>query len=91
MGFFLGGGETVCMCLLPSPTPSDACGVDSLPSVVQFGKPDGLQSGYCTWEVPPTPVIHYCGCHMYVVGSRSFRADQLVKVTEIKQLCYFSA
>ena len=26
----------------------------------------------------------------YVVGSKSFRADQLFKVTEIKQLCYFS-
>ena len=27
---------------------------------------------------------------IYVVGSRSFRPDQLFKVTEIKQLCYFS-
>ena len=27
---------------------------------------------------------------MYVVGSKSFRPDQLLKVTEIKQLCYFS-
>ena len=27
---------------------------------------------------------------IYVVGSKSFRADQLFKVTEIKQLCYFS-
>ena len=27
---------------------------------------------------------------MYVVGSKSFRPDQLFKVTEIKQLCYFS-
>ena len=27
----------------------------------------------------------------YVVGSKSFRPDQLFKVTEIKQLCYFSA
>ena len=26
----------------------------------------------------------------YVVGSKSFRPDQLFKVTEIKQLCYFS-
>ena len=26
----------------------------------------------------------------YVVGSKIFRADQLFKVTEIKQLCYFS-
>ena len=27
---------------------------------------------------------------MYVVGSKSFRPDQLFTVTEIKQLCYFS-
>ena len=27
---------------------------------------------------------------MYVVGSKSFRPDQLFKVTEIKQLYYFS-
>ena len=27
---------------------------------------------------------------LYVVGSKSFRPDQLFKVTEIKQLCYFS-
>ena len=26
----------------------------------------------------------------YVVGSKRFRADQLFKVTEIKQICYFS-
>ena len=26
----------------------------------------------------------------YVVGSKSFRPNQLFKVTEIKQLCYFS-
>ena len=26
----------------------------------------------------------------YVVGSISFRPDQLFKATEIKQLCYFS-
>ena len=26
----------------------------------------------------------------YVVGSKSFRPDQLFKVTEIKQICYFS-
>jgi hypothetical protein len=37
--------------LLPFSTPSDACGVDSLPSVVQFGEPEGLLSGYCTWDV----------------------------------------
>jgi len=28
--------------------------------------------------------------YMYVVGSISFRPDQLWKVTEMKQLCYFS-
>ena len=27
---------------------------------------------------------------IYVVGSKSFRSDQLFKVTQIKQLCYFS-
>ena len=27
---------------------------------------------------------------IYVVGSKSFRPDQLFKVTEIKQICYFS-
>ena len=27
---------------------------------------------------------------IYVVGSKSFWPDQLFKVTEIKQLCYFS-
>ena len=26
----------------------------------------------------------------YIVGSKSFWPDQLFKVTEIKQLCYFS-
>ena len=26
---------------------------------------------------------------VYVVGSKSFRHDQLFKMTEIKQLCYF--
>jgi hypothetical protein len=26
----------------------------------------------------------------YLVGSKSFRPDHLFKVTEIKQLCYFS-
>ena len=26
----------------------------------------------------------------YVVGSKSFRTDELFKVTEIKQICYFS-
>ena len=29
-------------------------------------------------------------CRWYVVGSKSFRPDQLFKVTEIKQLCYFA-
>ena len=31
----------------------------------------------------------YCLKYYYVVGSKSFRPDQLFKVTEIKQLCYF--
>lgn len=39
------------MLLAPS-TPSNACGVDSLPSVARFSQPEGLLSGYCKWEVP---------------------------------------
>ena len=35
-------------------------------------------------------VYVYMCIHIYVVGSKSFRPDQLFKVTEIKQLCYFS-
>ena len=31
--------------------------------------------------------IYIC---IYVEGSKSFRPDQLFKVTEIKQICYFS-
>ena len=38
---------------------------------------------------PIYPFIHAC-IHTYVVGSISFRPDQLWKVTEMKQLCYFS-
>ena len=34
------------------------------------------------------PFVH--NTKIYVVGSRSFRPDQLFRVTEIKQLCYFS-
>ena len=34
--------------------------------------------------------IHKTYVNTYVVGSKSFRPDQLFKVTEIKQLCYFS-
>ena len=30
------------------------------------------------------------GAVSYVVGSKSFRSDQLFKETEIKQICYFS-
>ena len=37
--------------------------------------------------VRPETFGPYC---VYVVGSKSFRPDQLFKVTEIKQLCYFS-
>ena len=33
---------------------------------------------------------HVMGVTLYVVGSKSFRPDQLFKVTEINQLCYFS-
>ena len=38
------------------------------------------------------PILKYIlmGNYAYVVGSKSFRPDQLFKVTEIKQLCYFS-
>ena len=37
-----------------------------------------------------TSYIHDQEDHLYVVGSKSFRPDQLFKVTEIKQLGYFS-
>ena len=36
---------------LPSSTPSDAYGVDSLPSVAQFGELESLLCGHCTWTV----------------------------------------
>ena len=35
-------------------------------------------------------LFNSCILSTYVVGSKSFRLDQLFKVTEIKQLCYFS-
>ena len=39
----------------------------------------------------PCIILQYiCNPTRYVVGSKSFRPDQLFKVTEIKQLCYFS-
>ena len=38
----------------------------------------------------PGYIYSYDVSEMYVVGSKSFRPDQLFKVTEIKQLCYFS-
>ena len=41
---------------------------------------------HCTTQWAVTPFQNDC----YVVGSESFRPDQLFKVTEIKQLCYFS-
>ena len=34
--------------------------------------------------------ITYTYKYIYVLGFKSFRSDQLFKVTEIKQLCYFS-
>jgi hypothetical protein len=34
--------------------------------------------------------VTFVGNVKYVVGSKSFWLDQLFKVTEIKQLCYFS-
>ena len=43
-------------------------------------------------SIAPTPHTHisFMSTTIYVVGSKSFRPDQLFKVTEIKQLCYFS-
>ena len=35
-------------------------------------------------------VMYVCIYVVYVAGSKSFRPDQLFKVTEIKQLCCFS-
>ena len=38
----------------------------------------------------PAPINYTLFFKVYLVGSKSFRPDQLSKVTEIKQLCYFS-
>ena len=35
-------------------------------------------------------ILYWRNLLNYVVGSKSFRPDQLFKVTEIKQICYFS-
>ena len=54
-----------------------------------------------TWKMHPAVSVHSVlyeewsiqkklYIRMYVVGSKSFRPDQLFKMTEIKQLCYFS-
>jgi hypothetical protein len=51
--------------VLPSSTPSEARGIDILPSVAQFSEPEGLLSGYCTRGVPAGVAILDCGCHTY--------------------------
>ena len=45
----------------------------------------------CHWPVFSwvTYIIDFVIYSKYVLGSNSFRPDQLFKVTEIKQLCYF--
>ena len=48
---------------------------------------------FLSWQPPNFPEILSSVLWnklTYVVGSKSFRPDQLLKVTEIKQLCYFS-
>jgi hypothetical protein len=39
---------------------------------------------------PPSSAVVKNRVELYEGGSKSFRTDQLFKVTEIKQLCYFS-
>ena len=46
--------------------------------------------GWSDHQIQPTTPAATVHTPMYVVGSKSFRPDQLFKVTEIKQLCYFS-
>ena len=55
--------------------------ISGLKYCMHFLSPVGLQ-------VPHAPLS--LSDLMYVVGSKSFRPNQLFKVTEIKQLCYFS-
>ena len=44
-----------------------------------------------TWGASHQPSAYITlRTELYVVGSKSFRPDQLFKVTEIKQLYYFS-
>ena len=48
-----------------------------------------------TWGAHRMHLRSLCNCRhssfkWYIVGSKCFRPDQLFKVTEIKQLCYFS-
>ena len=67
-----------------------------LESIFMFNIKDSILT-----PVPCIYIIHnstkYCTILLllvhiiYVVGCKSFRPDQLFKVTEIKQLCYFSA
>ena len=53
-----------------------------------------LESNKCYIYCVCVSSVSYPACNAhapcYVVGSKSFRPDQLFKVTEIKQLCYFS-
>ena len=54
----------------------------------------GGTGGCCLNVVCCICVMYVCIVYlyvcMYIVGSKSFRPDQLFKVTEIKQLCYFA-
>jgi len=44
--------------VLPSCTPPDACGVDSLPYIAQFVEYEGLPSGYCKASDPLVWLSH---------------------------------
>ena len=52
----------------------------------------GIYVRLCVYMCACTRVCMYvCTIlYNYLVGSKSFRPDQLFKATEIKQLCYFS-
>ena len=53
--------------------------------------PDSLRTVTLYFVIFVITNVVWCAiCILYVVGSKSFWPDQLFKVTEMKQLCYFS-
>ena len=66
-------------------------------TIIKFGVPHGGEflkqaRNYQLLKKRLFPVETFYSVFLliYVVGSKNFRPDQLFKVTEIKQLCYFS-